>query len=334
LRLRLTGEEKQRLTKRYTENAEAYQLYLKGRYFWNKWTPEESNKAIEYFQQAIDKDPGYALAYAGLADTYISQAWFGELPPRGAVPKAKAAALKALEIDDRLAEAHVSLAFADFLYDWDWLAAGQHFERALALNPSYPNAHNWYALYLAALGRSDEALAEAKRALGLDPASPGANQGMALHLYYARRFDEAIEQFRKTLEMDYRDAHAGLGFAYAAKGMYREALPEFEKYSELDRGTPRSIAYLGYVRARLNERSQALRALDELRALSKQRYVSSAAFAPIYMGLGDKDQAFTWLEKAYEERARLPMLRIEPIWDPLRTDPRFQALLRRIGLPP
>ncbi len=334
LRLRLTGEDKQRLTKRYTENAEAYQLYLKGRYFWNKWTPEESHKATEYFQQAVDKDPNYALAYAGLADTYISQAWRGELPPREVMPKAKAAALKALEIDDRLAEAHVSLAFANFLYDWDWLAAGKHFERALALNPAYPNAHSWYSYYLAALGRSDEALAEAKRTLDLDPASPGANQGMALHLYYARRFDEAIEQFRKTLEMDYRDAHAGLGLAYAAKGMYREALLEFEKYSELDRG-PRSIAYLGYVRARLNERSQALRALDELRALSKQRYVSSASFAVVYMGLGDKDQTFTWLEKAYEERfSRLPMLKIEPIWDPLRSDPRFQDLLHRVGLPP
>jgi serine/threonine-protein kinase len=335
LRLRLTGEEKQRLAKRYTENAEAYQLYLKGRYFWNKWTPEESLKATEYFQQAIDKDPTYALAYAGLADTYISRVWFGEVPPREVVPKAKAAALKALEIDDGLAEAHVSLAFANFIYDWDWPAAGKHFERALALNPAYPNAHAWYSFYLAALGRSDEALAEAKRALDLDPASPGMNQVMALHLYYARRFDEAIEQFRKTLEMDYHDARVGLGFAYAAKGMYREALPEFEKYAELDRGTPRSIIFVGYAHARLNERSQALWGLDELRALSKQRYVPSAGFALVYMGLGDKDQAFAWLEKAYEERSRiLPMLKMDPLWDPLRSDLRFQDLLRRIGLPP
>jgi serine/threonine-protein kinase len=333
LRLRLTGDERRRLTKRYTENAEAYQLYLRGRFFWNKWTPEESQKAIGYFQQAIDKDPGYALAYAGLADTYISQAWFGELPPREAVPKAEAAALKALEIDDLVAEAHVSLAFANFVYDWDWQAAEKHFDRALALSPIYPNAHSWHSFYLAAIGRSDEALAEAKRALDLDPASPGANQNMALHYYYARRFDEALEQFRKTLEMDYHDAHLGLGYVYAAKGMYQEALPEFEEYAKLDRGTPRSISVLAYTHARLNERSLALRALKELRELSNKRYVPSASFAIIYVGLGDKDQAFTWLEKAYEERSRLPMLKIDPIWDPLRADPRFKELLRRIGLP-
>jgi serine/threonine protein kinase/tetratricopeptide (TPR) repeat protein len=334
LRQQLTGEEKAQLARGGTSNPEAYHLYLKGRYFWNKWTPEESHKAIGYFQQAINEDPDYALAYSGLADTYISQAWFGDLPPGEAMPKAKDAALKALEIDDRIAEAHVSVAFANFLYDWDWQTAGKHFERALSLSPGYPNAHEWYSIYLAGLGRSDEALAEAKRGLDLDPASPGANQGMALQLYFARRFDEAIGQFRKSLEMDYHDAHAGIGLVYAAKGMYREALPEFEKYAELDRRTPRSIALLGYAHARLNERSQALRALDELRVLSKRRYVSSASFALIYVGLGEKDQAFTWLEKAYEERFRLPMLKIDPIWAPVRTDPRYADLLRRMGLPP
>jgi serine/threonine protein kinase/Flp pilus assembly protein TadD len=333
LRLRLTGDERRQLTKRYTENAEAYQLYLRGRFFWNKWTPEESQKAIGYFEQAIDKDPGYALAYAGLADTYISQAWFGELPPREAVPKAEAAALKALEIDDLVAEAHVSLAFASFVYDWDWPAAEKHFDRALALSPNYSNAHSWHSFYLATIGRSDEALAEAKRALDLDPASPGASQNVALQYYYARRLDEALEQFQKTLEMDYHDAHLGLGYVYAAKGMYQEALPEFEEYAKLDRGTPRSIGVLAYTHARLNERSQALRALKELGELSKKRYVPSASFAIIYVGLEDKDQAFTWLEKAYKERSRLPLLKIDPIWDPLRADPRFKELLRRIGLP-
>jgi TolB-like protein/Flp pilus assembly protein TadD len=306
LRLRLTGEERRRLTRRYTENAEAYQLYLRGRFFWNKWSPEESQKAIGYFQQAIDKDPGYALAYAGLADTYISQAWFGELPPREVVPKAEAAALKALEIDDLVAEAHVSMAFANFVYDWDWQTAEKHFDRALTLSPNYPNAHSWRSFYLAPIGRSDEALAEARRALDLDPASPGANQNMALHYYYARRFDEALEQFRKTLEMDYHDAHLGLGYVYAAKGMYQEALPEFEEYAKLDRGTPRSIGVLAYTHGRLNEQSQARRALKELSELSEKRYVPSASFAIIYVGLGDKDQAFTWLEKAYEERSAFP----------------------------
>jgi eukaryotic-like serine/threonine-protein kinase len=334
LRLRLTSEEKQRLTKRYTENADAYQLYLRGRYFWNQWTPEESQKAIEYFQRAIEKDPAYALPYAGLADTYISRSWFGELRPREAGQAAKAAALKALEIDERLAEAHVALAFANFIYDWDWSGARQHFERAIALNPAYPNAHAWFSFYLAALGRSDEALAEAKRALDLDPASPGMNQDLALQLYYAGKFDEAIEQFRKTLEMNYRDARLGLGLVYAAKGMYRAALPEFEKYAELDRGTPRSIAYLGYAQARLDDRGKALKALDQLRTLSKQKYVSPAFFAIVYTGLGQKDQALQWLEKAYEERSRyIPLLKTGSIWEPLSADPRFIDLTRRVGLP-
>src|SRR5437867_6662647 len=254
LQAKLTDPERNAIAARPTESTEAYQLYLKGRFFWNKWSPEASQKAIEYFQQAIDKDPGYALAYAGLADTYISQAWFGEVAPRVAVPRAEAAAMKALDIDDGLAEAHVSLGFANCIYDWDWPAAATHFERALALSPGYATAHGWHSAYLAALGRSDEALTEAKRAFELDPASPGMNQLMGLQFLYARRFDEAIEQFRKALEMDYHDAHLGLGQAYAAKGMYREALVEFEKYSELDRGTPRSIASLGYAHGRLNER--------------------------------------------------------------------------------
>ena len=332
LQAKLTGAERNAIAARPTENTEAYQLYLKGRYFWNKWSPEASQKAIEYFQQAIDKDPGYALAYAGLADTYISQAWFGEVAPRVAVPRAKAAAMKALDIDDGVAEAHVSLGFANCIYDWDWPAAATHFERALALSPGYATAHSWYAFYLAALGRSDEALTEAKRAFDLDPASPGMNQSMGIQLLYARRFDEAIEQFRKALEMDYHDAHVGLGTAYAAKGMYREALSEFEKYAELDRGTPRSIASLGYAHARLKERGEALRALDQLMVLSNQRYVSAGSFALVYIGLGEKDQAFAWLEKAYEERSvtTLPYLKVNPILDPLRSDSRFEALVAKV----
>jgi len=334
LQAKLTGAERNAIAARPTENTEAYQLYLKGRFFWNKWSPEASQKAIEYFQQAIEKDPGYALAYAGLADTYISQAWFGEVAPRVAVPRAKAAAMKALDIDDGLAEAHVSLGFANCIYDWDWPAAAKHFERALALSPGYATAHSWHAAYLAALGRSDEALIEAKRAFDLDPASPGINQLMGIQFLYARRFDEAIEQFRKALEMDYHDAHLGLGQAYAAKGMYREALVEFEKYSELDRGTPRSIASLGYAHGRLNERGEALRALDQLMVLSNQRYVSAGSFAIVYLGLGDKEQALTWLERAYDEHSvNLPYIKVSPLWDPLRSDPRFEALVTKVFAP-
>jgi tetratricopeptide (TPR) repeat protein len=331
LQAKLTGAERDAIAARPTENSEAYQFYLKGRFFWNKWSPEASQKAIEYFQQAIDKDPAYALAYAGLADTYISQAWFGEVAPRVAVPRAKAAAMKALGIDDSLAEAHVSLGFANCIYDWDWPAAARHFERALGLSPSYATAHSWHAFYLAALGRSDEALTEAKHAFDLDPASPSANQLMGIQLLYARRFDEAIEQFRTALEMDYHDAHLGLGQAYAANGMYQEALVEFGKYSELDRGTPRSVASLAYAHARAGERSQAVQLLDELSALSKQRYVPSYLFAVVYAGLDEKDQAFAWLEKAYEERSgALPFLKVNPTWDPLRSDPRFEALVAKV----
>jgi len=331
LQAKLTDPERNAIAARPTENTEAYQLYLKGRFFWNKWSPEASQKAIEYFQQAIEKDPGYALAYAGLADTYISKAWFGEVAPRVAVPRAKAAAMKALDIDDGVAEAHASLGFANCMYDWDWPAAATHFERALALSPGYATAHSWHSLYLAALGRSDEALTEAKRAFDLDPASPSINHVMGGIFLYARRFDSAIEQFGKALEMDYHDAHLGLGHAYAAKGMYREALVEFEKYSELDRGTPRSIASLGYAHARLKERGEALRALDQLMVLSNQRYVSAGSFATVYLGLGDKEQALTWLEKAYEERSgALPLLKVNPIWDPLRSDPRFEALVAKV----
>ncbi len=338
LRLRLTGEEKQRLTKRYTENAEAYQLYLKGRYYWNKGTEEGSQKAIEYFQQALHKDPSYALACAGLADSYgLLLAVFGWLPPQEAIPKAKAAALKALEIDDRLAEAHVSLGYASMAYDWDWPTAGKHFERALALNPAYPTARQWYSEYLIAFGRTDEGLAEAKRALDLDPLSLLVNRSMARQLYLARRFDQAIEQGRKMLEMDpgFALAHWQLGQAYTAKGMYREALPELKKYSAVSPGSPLGLAYLGYALARSGERSQALRVLDELRTLSKRRYVYSLSLARVYVGLGENDQAFAWLEQSYEERSTgFYLLKVDPMWDPLRSDPRFADLVRRIGLPP
>jgi len=335
LRLRLTGEEKQRLTKRYTENAEAYQLYLKGRYFWNKGTEEGAKKAIECFQQAIEKDPGYALAYSWLAGAYDTLAGFGWLPPREAIPKSRAAALKALEIDDRQAIAHAELGYISFSYDYDWPAAGKHYARAIALTPSATLFT--YAVYLTALGRHDEALAEAKRSLQIDPLAPMHNFRLARALYMARRYDEAIEQCKQMLEMDpsYPLAHWQLGQLYVEKGMYREALSELETDKVLTHGSPPALAYLGNVLARAGERSRALQALEELKAVSKQKYAYSPGFARIYTGLGDKDQAFAWLEKAYEERATpLYWLKVDPIWDPLRSDPRFNDLLRRIGLSP
>jgi TolB-like protein/Tfp pilus assembly protein PilF len=337
LRLQLTGDEKQRLTKRYTEDAEAYRLYLKGRYHWNKRSPEGLQKAVEYFQQALDKDPAYSLAYAGLADTYAHLSFFNVVAPRQAMPKAKAAAVKGLEIDEDLAEAHVSLGYVSFTYDGDWPAAGKHFEQALTLNPAYTSTHTFYALYLSSLGRSEEALEAAKRALDLDPASPAVSHSLAVQLYLARKFDRAIEQAHHTLEMDanFAISYAVLGEVYLAKGMYRESLPALEKYSTLSRRSAMSLAFLAYSYARLGERKEALRMIEELKAASKQSLVPALFVALVYAGLEDKDQAFTWLEKAYEERFnRLAYLQVEALWDPLRSDPRFADLLRRVGIPP
>ena len=337
LRLQLTGDEKQRLTKRYTEDAEAYRLYLKGRYHWNKRSPESLQKAVEYFRKALDKDPAYSLAYAGLADTYAHLAFFNVVAPREAMPKAKTAAEQGLEIDKDLAEAHVSLGYISFTYEGDWPAAGKHFEQALTLNPAYSRAHTFYAFYLSSLGRSEEALEVAKRALDLDPASPAVSHSLAVQLYLARKFDRAIEQAYDTLEMDgnFAISYVVLGEVYLSKGMYRDGLSALEKYSALSRRNATSLAFLGYSHARLGERKEALRMIEELKAASRQSFVPALFVALVYAGLEDKDQAFTWLEKAYEERFnRLAYLKVEALWDPLRSDPRFADLLRRVGIPP
>jgi TolB-like protein/Tfp pilus assembly protein PilF len=337
LRLRLTGDEKRRLTKRYTEDAEAYRLYLKGRYHWNKRNPEGLQKAVDYFQQALNRDPVYPLAYAGLADTYAYLSFFHVVPPRQAMPKAKAAAVKALEIDDHLAEAHVSLGYVSFTYDGDWSAAGTHFEQALALNPIYSGAHTFYAFYLNSLGRSEEALAVAKRALDLDPASPAVSHSLAVQLYLARRFDQAIEQAHNTLEMDanFAISYQLLGEVHVSKGLYREGLLALEKFSALSRASAISRALVGYSHARLGERSAALRIIEELTSASKHSFIPAFLYALVYAGLEDKDQAFGWLEKAYEERFnRLAYLKQDALWDPLRSDPRFIDMLRRLGIPP
>jgi TolB-like protein/Tfp pilus assembly protein PilF len=336
LRLQLTSDEKQRVTKHYTEDAGAYRLYLKGRYHWNKRSPEGLQKAAEYFCQALDKDPAYSLAYAGLADTYVYLSFFNLVAPREAMPKAKTAAVKGLEIDKDLAEAHVSLGYISFTYDGDWLAAGKHFEQALALNPAYSRTHTFYPFYLSSLGRSEEALEVAKRALDLDPASPAVSHSLAVQLYLARKFDQAIEQAHDTLEMDpnFVISYQVLGEVYLSKGMYREALSVLEKYSALSRRNAASIALLGYLHARLGKREESLKVICELKAASKQGFVPAFFIALVYAGLEDKDQAFIWLEKAYDERFnRLAYLKVEALWDPLRSDPRFADLLRHVGIP-
>ncbi len=333
LRLRLSGEQEQRLARRYTDNVEAYQLYLKGLYHWNRRTEEGLKKAIQFFERALAIDPAYALAYAGLADCF-NLPHFGALAPQEAYPRAKAAAAKALEIDENLAEAHVALAFAQFAFDWDWGAAESGFQRAIELNPNYARAHHASSSYLLVMGRFDEALTEAKQAVQLDPLSLIINHHLGLVHFHARRYDQAIEQYQKTLELDAQFAWArcALGLAYGQKGMYPEAIAALEEAWHLDEN-PVVLAGLGYTLARSGERQKALNVLDRLQQLSKKRHVAPYDMATIYAGLGDPEQAFRWLEKAYAERGLwVPFLGVDPMFDSLRSDPRLDDLLRRLGL--
>jgi len=333
LALKLTGEEQKRLTKRYTDNTVAYQLYLKGRYNWNKTTEEGLKKAIDFFNQAIEKDPSYALAYAGLADAYTSLDWYGVLSTKEANPRAKAAAIKALEIDETLAEAHASLA-AVRQYEWDWAGAEREYQRAIGLNPNYAVAHQWYGVYLAYMGRMDEGIAEMTRAQELDPLSLAINAQLGFLFYLARRYDQAIEQCQRTLEMEpgYEEARIYLAWIYVQKGMYEEAIAQYQK---LKGDIPDVLAMLGAAYAVSGQRGKARDVLAELKEISQRRYVPPVFVAAIYTGLGDKDQAFAWLEKAYEDRDESFVgLKVLPLFDPLRSDQRFADLLRRMGLVP
>ncbi len=335
LRLRLTGEQKEALTKRYTQNTEAYQLYLKGRYYWNKRTADGFHTGITYFQQAIEKDPNYAVAYAGLADCYNLLGSWGQVPPRETYPRGKAAATKALELDEKLAEAHASLAWAKLTYDWDWSGARREFERALELNPNYATAHVWYAFYYYAMGRPDDGVREMKRALELDPLSLIINAELGRALIYQRQYDRAIEQERKTLEMDpsFGAAHVLLGMAYLEKARYAEAITEAQK-------APLAVTYWrSLVLARTYLKSgnigKAQKVVEDLKDFSKRRHLSAYEMAGAYIGLDDKERGFEWLQKAYEERSLRPdVMRVDPAIDNLRSDPRFQDLMRRVGLPP
>ena len=337
LRLRLTGEEKRRMTKRYTENAEAYQLYLKGRYHWNKRTGEGLKKGIQFFQQAIEKDPGYALAYTGLADCYNLLSLYSALPPKEAMPKAKAAAQHALDIDESLAEAHNSLAYAKLYYDWDWNGAEREFQRALELNPNYSIAHHWYHEYLAAMGRFEESHSQILRAQELDPLSLMISADVGWGFYFARRYDDALEQLRKTLELEpnFVMAHFILGLTCLQKGQFQQATAELQQAIALSGDSPLTLALgvLGHVFAVSGKKNEAHKILARLEALSRQRYVSSYSLAIVHTGLGETDAAFASLRKACEERHdRLIYLNVEPIFDAIRSDPRFRGLLRPIGL--
>jgi TolB-like protein/Tfp pilus assembly protein PilF/predicted Ser/Thr protein kinase len=335
LRLRLGGEEEKRLAGHFAENPEAYQLYLKGRYYWNKRTPDGIQKAIEYFQAAIAKDPGYAGAYAGLADCYHVPA--NPLPPREKMPLAKAAAMKALQLDDTLVEAHTSLARVLFVYDWNWPAAEKEFKRAIELNPRYAPAHQWYGGYLTATGGFREADAEKKRALELEPLSLITNFEVGLASYFSRNYDQAIDQFQKTLELDanFPPPHTFLAAAYEQKGMFEEAIAAFQRAITVTQGHAKGLAMAGlaHVYAVSGRKTEARKILAELQRLSEHSYVPATDLALVYAGLGERDKAFAWLDKAYEEHSfNLSNLKVEPRFDPLRSDPRFADLLRRMGL--
>ena len=334
LRVKLTGEQQNRMTKRYTDNTEAYLLYTKGRYFWDKRTGEGMEKARESFNQATELDPNYALAYSGLADTYLF--CYCSLPRYETMPKAKAYAEKALAIDEALAEAHTSLGFVKMNYEFDWAGAESEFKRALELSANYSVAHQFYAGCLLQQGRTEEGLREAKRALELDPLSLAINWYWGLTLFNARRYDEAIAHLRKTIQMDpnYHLAHGALGSAYVQKGMYAEATSEFQKWNTLLGMPGEPSAKLAYVYVALGSRAEAQKILNELKQMPPDDN-RPLEIASVYTALGDKDQAFEWLDQAYQQRSfGMFFLKVDPDFDSLRSDARFKALLGRIGLTP
>jgi len=336
LRLRLTEEEKNRLGKHYTQNPEAYQSYLKGRYYWNKRTVEGYEKAIESFQEATRLDPGYALAYSGLADSYVAFDFYGILPPWETSPKAKTAAINALILDDTLAEAHTSLACVKMMYERDWSNAEREFIKAIELDPSYAHAHNWYSHFLMAMGRVEESLAESRLALKLDPLNDSINQYLGWHYIHARQFERAISQLEKTLEInpDFFLARVTLGMAYVQQSKFAKGVEEFEHARRLY-DSPLLLGFLGHAYAMMGEREEALDVLQELEQISRRMYVPPYSIALIYTALGEKPQAFEWFEKAYAAQNEwLNWLKVAPEVDSLRGEPQFAEMLKRLDLTP
>jgi tetratricopeptide (TPR) repeat protein len=340
LRLQLTNEDKTRLAKSYATNSEAYQLYLKGRYHANQATEEGLKKGIEYFQQAIEKDPNYALAYAGLADSYASLGggWI-YLPATESIPKAKAAATKALELDDTLAEAHAALAYAEF-FDWDWTDAEREFKKAIELNPNSAVSHLRYAEGLQTRARFNESVAESKKAQELDPLSPTTIDQGGYILFLMQRYDESIVQYQKALDL-YPNATTirnELAWVYAMQGAYPQAFSEFDKIPDKDKTVAAESQLvaggLGWLFAVAGKRGEALNVARQFSRLSEHSYVDFYTFATIYAGLGDKEESFRLLEKAYEQHSALmPYLAVDPFWYGIHSDPRYADLLRRVGLP-
>jgi TolB-like protein/DNA-binding winged helix-turn-helix (wHTH) protein/Tfp pilus assembly protein PilF len=338
IRINLTPEERERLAKTPAVAPEAYENYLKGLYYWNKRSDENLTRAIGYFERATQLDPNYALAYAGLSDCYaiISAEIFGTMPASEAAPKARAAAVRALELDPTLAEAQTSLATEKFNYEWDWSGAAQGFERAIGLNPSYATAYQRYSLYLIAMGRAQDSFAQIQKARALDPLSLSINFSLGWRLYMARQYDAAITQLKDTLEMDpsYELPHLVAGQAYEQKGNYALAIPELRKAVELSRGTPLMVSALAHAYARSGNRAEAEKLLAQLQAKSMNQYVSPYYFAIVCVGLGRTEEALDWLEKAFGDRSNgLVFLKVEPELDDLRSNSRFIALQQKLEFP-
>ncbi len=334
MRVKLKPAEAARLTKVHVSSPEAQLAYAKGRFYWNKRTEEGLRKGVEYFGDAIDKDPGYALAYVGLADSWVPRAWYAYVPPEEAFPRAKKAITKALELDPELAEAHTTLAFIDLYYDWDWTAADREFRRAIELNPNYANAHHWYGEYLSLVGKHDVAIRESESARELDPLSSIIKTWVGSRYFFARRYDAAVEQYRNVTELDpdFAPAHLALGQAYEQKRMFPEAIAEIQEAVDRSGGSPVYRASLAHAYGVSGRRNDALKLIYELKQLAGHRYVAPFDVAMAYLGIGDKDKTLASLENAFQERSpRLLFLIVEPRFDALRSDTRFQEMEKRVG---
>jgi tetratricopeptide (TPR) repeat protein len=319
-----------------TVNPQAYLAYAKGRFLWNRRTEQDMQKAIGYFQEAIEKDHDYALAYDGLADCWVALGWYAYLSPTQTFPHAKEAVNRALTLDDSLAEAHTSLAFVSVYWDRDWRKAEREFRRAIELNPNYANGHHWYAEFLSLLGRHEQAIAESERARELDPLSNIINTWVGSRYFYARQYDKAIEEYRNAVEMDpnFVPVHLVLGQAYEQKHMFQESIGELQRAVKLSSDSPVYVAALAHAYGVTGRRADAQNALVELEQVSRQKYVSPFDLAIARLGLGQTEKALALLDQAVEERSpRAAFLGVEPHFDGLRSDARFQRLMARIGLP-
>jgi tetratricopeptide (TPR) repeat protein len=337
VRVKLTPQERANFAQAHTVDPEAYEAYLQGRYHWNRRSGEGFGKAVQYFQEAIARDPTYAVAYAGLADCHSILGAQGSIRPEEGCGKAKKLAVQALQMDNSLAEAHTSLGWAIMWYDYDFSTAEKEFERSLELNPRYATAHSWFGFYLAMMGRYEEGYTESNRALRLDPHSSAIRYGLGTLYWSGRRYDQAIEQYEEALDLEPTNAlaHGFLGVAYLCKSLHEPAIGAARKSVQFSQGASSFVALIGEAYAAAGYRDDAHKVLEQLQEVSKHGYVTPYLVARIYTALGNKDEAFRWLETGYREHeALMVFLKIDPRLDDLRDDPRFEDLLRRMNFPP